>query len=549
MACFNFSKRNVALKSKEAVERATSIKFWVILSTLYIVISCCISYFSLWGEWRTYVLGVRFQRIYDPGSAYLASGMSFFDERYTWFGHPGLFLKLLVQLIARLYYWIGSICIETPVSYYSFLAKNFFGLIFITKLVMTIINLLSFYALYSLALRLFRDKWLARNSVIAFATSFSVLYYINFIVPEHLLLLFTLLSIDCAWRSYESRDQENRVKGYQYIALSAFFAVAAFFTKVMIAAPLLVLIPILLILQKKSLTGKCFIPLRERIVSAFTFVGAAVPFALLCSYKVNWSKFLEFWFWYAPCSLSFDSSKSSLVNVGANSLEFLQKLAEKSFQRIVSSDLLFSNDKMKLFIVAELIFFICATIGVIQYYAKFKDKRIYVYWMMFLAASISPVVLYRWEHYYFYIHLAVASIFVSYFVNNIIGSKLIGRLSRPLVAVVSVLVIHLGSIALFVDAKRFDMVEYQRNWRPYYEALASIDYNGKIGVIGGYPARFLKERLICWETSDVFINEFSKFFVPVTEIFTDAELQKQNIQVVIEHTSEGVRMRRVIRVK
>jgi len=550
MACFNFTKQTVALKSKGAdEERASGGLFWIIFSTLYIATSCCISYFGLWGNWCTCVFGLRHQDIWDPGAVYLASAISFFDERYTAFvGHPGLFLMLLMQLIARLYYLIGSICIETPVAYYSFLAKNLFGLIFITKLVMTIIDLLSFYALYSLALRLFRDKWLARYSVIAFATTFSVLYYINFIVPEHLLLLFMLLSIDCAWRSYESRDQENSAKGYQYIALSAIFAVAAVFTKMMIAAPLLVLIPILLMLQKKSLTGKCFIPLRERIVSAFTFVGAAVPFALLCSYKVNWSKFLGFWFVHAPGSLSFDSSKSSLVNVGVNSLVFLQKLGEKSFQRIMSSNLLFSNDDTdtRLAVMAEFIFFICATIGIVQYYAKFKDKRRYVYWLMFLVVSISPVVLYRWSTHYLMLPLALASIFVGYFVNNIIGGKLTGGLNRPLVVVVSIIVIHLGSIALFVDAKRFDIVEYQRNWRPYYEALASIDYNGKIGIIRGHSANSLSGTMFDWGPSDIFITEFSKYFVPITEIFTDAELQKQNIQVVIEHSSEGVRARRMV---
>lgn len=455
---------------------------------------------------------------------------------------------LLVQLIARAYYWIGSVCIEIHVSYYSFLAKNLFGLIFITKLAMTVINLLSFYVLYSLSLKVLRDKWLARNAVIAYATTYTVLYYINFVVPEPLLVLFTLLSIDCAWKSYESRDHENGVRKYQYIALSAFCAIAAFFTKMMIAAPLVILIPVFLLVQKKSLTEKTFLPLRERILSAFTFIGAAVPFALLCAYKVNWTDFLKFWFKHAPGSLSFDSSKSSLLNVGANSLEFLQRLGEVFFRRILSGELLFAHGKMGLFIKAELIFFICATIGVIQYYAKFKDKRIHVYWIMFFVASISPVVLYRWQAHYFIIHLAVASIFFSYFVNNIIGTKLTGRLNGPLVAVIITLVIHLGSITLFVDAKRFDVVEYQKNWKAYYEALGAIDGNGRIGVLKGASPNIVAGRMFGYfpKGSKTFQREFSKFFVPIKSTYTAAKLQKQNIQVVIEHTSEGVRWRRII---
>ena len=236
--------RNVRIKLKDFFKFLLANRFWIILSGLFILASCLISYFSLFGDWRTYIFGVRNQNIWDPGSAYLASGMSFFDQRYSWVGHPGLFLMLLIQSIARLYYWCCSICIGTTAPYYSFLAKNLFGLIFITKLVSTIIHLLSFYALYSLALTLFRNNWLAINSVVAYSTTYAVLFYINYIVPEPLLLLFTLLSISCAWKFYENWEQNNKTRGYQYIVLSAFFAVAALYTKVMIIAPVIVFIPI-----------------------------------------------------------------------------------------------------------------------------------------------------------------------------------------------------------------------------------------------------------------------------------------------------------------
>lgn len=510
--------------------------------------SCFISYFSLFGDWRTYIFGVRNQNIWDPGSAYLASGISFFDQRYSWIGHPGLFLMLLIQSIARLYYWCSSFCFGTSASYYSFLAKNLFGLIFITKLVSTIIHLLSFYALYSLALRLFRNNWLAINSVIAYSTTYVVLFYINYIVPEPLLLLFTSLSISCAWKYYENWEQENKARGYQYVALSAFFAVAALFTKIMIIAPVIVFIPICLILQKMSLNSRVIISLRERIVSAGIFVGTTIPLMVLCGYKVNWDKFIRFWFRYAPGSLSFDSSKGAVWNVVANSREFFEKLIMAALDNLLSIHVLvFGHSKMTLFIMAEMIFFACSFLGLIRYYVKYRDKRMYLLWLILPVVIISPVALYRWKPHYFIIHLAVGSMFFSYFINSVVKRKVGSKVNKMFLTSILTLIIHLFSIATFVDAKMFDIVEYQKNWKACYEALGTIDDDGRIGVLGGVSPNLVAGRMFGYfsKKSRTFQHEFSKFFVPIKSTYTAAELRKQNIQVILDYSSHGLRLRKI----
>ena len=70
MTFYSFLNRKAELKVKDFIKFLSANKFWIVISGLFVLAPCFISYFGLFGDWRTYVFGVTCQNIWEPSSAY-----------------------------------------------------------------------------------------------------------------------------------------------------------------------------------------------------------------------------------------------------------------------------------------------------------------------------------------------------------------------------------------------------------------------------------------------------------------------------------------------
>ncbi|MBU1256015.1 hypothetical protein KKH35_04035 [Patescibacteria group bacterium] len=231
---------------------------------------------------------------------YLGAGLTFFDVRYVWAGHPGIPLMFLIYSISKMFYWLGLL-FGASVPFEIFTAKNIFWVIFITKSAITFVYILSFCILYRIAL-IFLTETASKIAVLSYATSVIILYYMNKISPEPLLVLFALLGIFWMWKYVENHHD---YKGYIFLALSAFAGIVAVMTKIMIAAPLVVFLPAYILLHQG-------ISLKNKILGTGLFLCFGVIFFILIGWKVDWPSFFDFWKNYAPSNPTSTSDSSPL---------------------------------------------------------------------------------------------------------------------------------------------------------------------------------------------------------------------------------------------
>lgn len=245
------------------------------------------------GHWRNIVFGSDMWFESDPGGDYVASAHELLGSNRgpLYPGHPGTPLQLLLAGVQHGYHLAAADGSET---YTRFTARNLPRVFFFSKLLITLLHLLSFYLVYRLARLLLQSDRAALIAALAYASSFPVLYYLSRISVEPLLVSFfvaTFLALAASLRRHGSGDAAgaNLAAG-----LAGVFAASGFFTKLNLLGPLPFFAPAYLLARGEtdSFLHQNF---RERIPLALSCGASSILAGLVYTQWVDWGDFVDLW--------------------------------------------------------------------------------------------------------------------------------------------------------------------------------------------------------------------------------------------------------------
>jgi hypothetical protein len=510
--------------------------FWQIFCSIYLLAALYYSYNGLFGSWTVSVLGVPYYYNWDPDGFYLGAGLTFFDERYVGFvGHPGIPLMLLIQFIARCAYGLAFL-FNHQLVFEQFVAKNIFWIIFYVKVSIAACYLAAFAMFYAVS-RFFLTKTFSQLAVLAFATTCINLYYFNKISPEPLLILFVFASFFTCLKFIQT--QSRRVS-YLFIIISAVTAALAALTKIMIAAAL----PVFVVSYICFFTKLKF---TRRIIGGAVFILVFALTFFLLGRKVDWGYFISFWLQYTPASgVSSGFGNNGFQNIVVNLNKWIRILLELFSFKIWEPSL---STQRGQFNVATLPFLFCSLIGYILYLFNNWQRRSALVALFVFFVMLLPSVLYRAAYNYYVMHLAVASIFVSYFVEVLL--KKIGLMLqlRFFLAAVLIIGLNLFSFVIFFQAKSSDLYGYNKYWKEYFFALNRTAYGERIGLVSvgdktEYPGRIISYYVAQGSSLHKYFNDFFEYFdrTPGSDISS-----MNKIAVLLNHGPQGIKRVNILR--
>src|SRR5262245_45980855 len=134
------------------------------------------------GSWPNRIFGEPAWYELDPGSFYVTAAHELtFGTPALFLGHPGTPLLLLLEGVQQGLYALAA---EPGLSYTAFTARNLPGVIVASKLLVTVLHLVSFAFLFAFARKLLRDELAAWCACLGYATSLPALYYVSRISVE-----------------------------------------------------------------------------------------------------------------------------------------------------------------------------------------------------------------------------------------------------------------------------------------------------------------------------------------------------------------------------
>ena len=449
--------------------------FFATMTIIYMLFSCISAYLAPLGYWRNQMLGVVFYNESDPAGIYVANAITFFDRPSAYCaGHPGTPLELLLHLLILSYYGVSSVFgYDGP--YYEFCAVNIHRIFFLAKVTMTALHLCSFFVLYKFADRILKDRSASVLSVLGYATSMPVLYYLTRVSVEPLIVIFFLLAFLGFWYYEDSIAQNNFKKGFKWLVVVGLATASGFFTKLHLLA-LLPLFMLLLVLHSG-------IKKRLGFLTILSGLGVLATSTAVCgtlwSLKVDWRKLYHTWVDYAP-------AKQGIAATGTINFTMIQ--IEAYLNNIVGYfvvlfNKLFSYSREGLYAVSELFFFVIAVIGVKLFYRRHRLYKVSS--PLFKAVLMLPVIIYTSSFHYLFVYQAIAAVFFGYAMLIIIRRLAFEHFKHLCIpaAFFTVILLHSAAIYMAVESKIHDIIVYQRNVKPYYQALDLRGNNDKIFVV------------------------------------------------------------------
>lgn len=271
----------------EARGAAPSRGWWLALAVAYLLFSGFYSLRAPCGHWVNAILGHDAWLENDPGAYYVASAHELTPGRAPLYdGHPGAALTPLLRGVQSLLYALAA---PEDTSFTRFTAQHLPLVFLVSKLLMTVLHLVSFVAVYALSKALLRDARAAAFAVVGYATSFPVLYFISRISVEPLMVTFFAVAFLAVWRFQDRLAERNVGAALGYVALAALAGVSGALTKLAFLGPL----PFFLWLYVVASTGHA--TWRTRIVSSCAFAAVGLAALLAYSQIIDWRAFFEQW--------------------------------------------------------------------------------------------------------------------------------------------------------------------------------------------------------------------------------------------------------------
>ena len=434
-----------------------------LLAVGYVAFSAHYSQLAPFGTWVNRIFGEAAWAESDPGSFYFAAAHELaFCESPLFVGHPGATLLPLLYAVQSGLYHLGA---EDGVSFTRFTAQHLPAVFLASKLLMTLLHLLSFAALYGLARALLRDPRAAALATLGYASCLPVLYYLSRISVEPLQIACFAAAFCAAFR-YEDRAREGRLAAARvWAGLAAALAVSSAMSKLAFGGPL----PVLLALQIAVGSGRSEpggpIAWRVRWQALTVFAAAAAVSLALYSQIIDWSQFVSAWRAIA------DRSPSDGWQL---------------------SDLLPGLGATRIYPAAELGFLAVAAVGfglLLRDRAAARRRALWLsayglYGLLFFAYRVALEGNFLPFHYSFPFQATAAVFFghASLAGWRRLGGDRHGGIRAAAAAMAWLALLHgVGAMAV-VDARRNDAREFEAR-RPVFPLVAGLSPDQRLGVV------------------------------------------------------------------
>jgi hypothetical protein len=456
-------------------------RFFLLLAAVYLAAGALWTAQAPAGRWTNRLLDFDMWQDNDPGGFYIPAAHEIVSSRgrTSFAGHPGTPLVLLLYGEQRALYALGRAAGST-LAFTPFLATHFTALCLASKLLMVLLHLASFLALYEYARLLTGDPRQALGSVALYATSFPVLYYLNRVSVEPLVVGFFLATIVCVVRAEEAPETTRRPEAWA--ALAGLCAVSASFAKMQLMVLWPAIAGFALIFGLGGPPGRSR---RRRAGTAAAYGLAALVAAASYAPLVDWPEFIRYWRFYGRV----DVAASTPLPAAGFLADAARAVAVKTpgfVRRIELSNLLPSLSRQGCFALFEGPVVVVAMAGLVLARRRRLLRQRLAAWM----AGYSLLVLGAWFyrsggfdfscfHYLFPVMAALSPLAVVALAAP--GGP--GRRAPSLW--VALLVLHGLGVLAVADSKRQDAAMYRRSPAPYYQAaLEKARPDERIAVVG-----------------------------------------------------------------
>jgi hypothetical protein len=413
------------------------------------------------GAWGNAIFGEEAWGESDPGSFYFAAAHELaWGEAPLFVGHPGAPLLPLLRAVQSGAYQLLS---DGEVSFTRFTAQHLPLLFLVSKLLMTLLHLLSFVALYALARQLLRDPRAAALATLGYATCLPVLYYLSRISAEPVLVAGFAAAFFAVFR-YEDLARAGRTRAaFGWLAGAGVAAVSAAMAKLAFGGPLPFLLALQIVLGCGRSEAGGEIARRTRGLALAVFVASAVVSLALYSQIIDWAQFVAAWRQIGSRPVSEGWTLSALApGLGASSL----------------------------YPTAELVFLVCAAVGWGLFLRRRPEERRRALWLSayglyglaFFAYRVALEGNFLPFHYAFVLQ-AVAALFFGY--AGLLAWQRVGGWAgwRAVAACVAGLaLVHGVAVAAVVDSRRHDVLRFAER-RPAFPLVARLEPGDRLLIV------------------------------------------------------------------
>lgn len=519
----------------------TDVAFFVAMAAFVVFAPC--------GDWENEAFGVKLWHNADPAGPYVISAVHFHDQRYPPFlGHPGTTLQLLIHLAARTAHGLLALG-GTTAPFVAFWARHIAWLFALSSFVVAALHVVSFHALHAYARRLGMCRRTAFIVVLAYATSFPVLYYGTRVSPEPVLVTLTLVAFLLSDSCAAALASGRRLRACLLAGGAGAAAVLALFTKMHLAFPLVPLIVVQVLTQARPDARPLLRRIGESLVPAGVALASSVGTFLFCSLRVPWHSFIDFWSQYAPSGLGGILRCGSGDGCVASLWAVITAVAKAGGKNLTAH---LHATAQGLFTVSEGCFVVLGSVGLVLLWRRRQRARTLIGWAVALCVCLLPVVAFRGLWHYYVLHVALAAVGFAHTIDAWLvrsdrgaGERSGGSVLRR--SIVATLLVHAVSVTLFVAIKVNDVRSYRRFVGPYLSALDRLSPGTRAAIVstgfkfwkldGGYPNYIERDRL---ELTRTF--ESSGYVAKRAEGITPELVQRMHISCVIDATSGKVRL-------
>lgn len=457
-------------------------RFWTLLFSIFIIFSTVSAYKAPIGFWKPTIFGIDSeQNISDPDGLYISSGIHLFEPVESYEGHPGLPLKLLIfgvyKVSHQIHVWSGG-----KSSSAAFAATYLDKIYLFSKLLICFIHLLTFYVFFYFARKFLSSDKAALLAVLAYATSFPILFFLTKISPETPFNLFLLMSYLMLWKFQDSMVEGRNRLATIYLFLTSLSCVLAVYTKLHFASALIPLLLLQIIFGKYSETSRITLKKRVLFSGAFTVISAVIFY--LISLMMDWNYFFKKWFDYIPGRPSANLSHSVIHNYFEKIFlivrAFLHEVITFPFSKYLPQPSL-----PGVFMQQEWLFLITACCGMFYFWKLSQGlQRSRLIWIVINLTALIPVIIHRfyWHsswHYLFSL-FPLAAVFFAKFLET----KFLPKFDNNFfIGVLVIFVAHQASVTFVINARQTDANLYRQVIKPALRALRLVKQGELVAVV------------------------------------------------------------------
>jgi hypothetical protein len=511
------------------------------------------SHFGLFGDFRWRVFGVPHHFMWDPGGPYMTSGAYLFRTgKFAFVGHPGIFLQFLIACAAEGSYGLARV-FGTPPDYSRYLARNWYSLVLLMKLLTAALHVLSFWLLARLGRRFHPDGVSDRGVALACATAYPFLVYLNNVSGEPILHCLVLAAILLAWKHFEARAERRPVAAWAFLVASGIAAAAGCYSKMMLAAPAALGLLLYLLIERPPEERR---PSTRRVLVGAVFVASLAALAAALSLVVHWKRFFTLWSMYSGAECAMGGAEAAPMGLWATLTACCGLIADKVGPMFAWEYWLPGPTPMGLFWLAEGPFVLIALVGTVLMLRNPHIDRRKLVGLLLIGLMILPVALFRREWHYYMILQALGCIPFCYALRASVARLRTGEATKPAgLAVMAILIalVHFPSIALSVEGKFSDIDTYRRRSAAFFSALRRVDPDRRVALLGyrapknpRQPGAEHRALGICYGSDPPELREAIRSYFVYLPVGTPASVPS-DVDWIIERTGKGASERAVLR--